>query len=386
MNAEENPRQELPTERPLQVCLDRSEVEPEDKKSDAVITRPFDPALIRVEPKLMTMDLLITRMRQDEIDLMPDFQRRDDIWGEAAQSRLIESLLIRIPLPAFYMDATNEDCWLVVDGLQRLSTLKRFVIEKNLKLTGLEFLTQLEAKGYDDLPRTFRRRIDETQVTIYLIEKGTPPGVKFNIFKRINTGGAPLTAQEIRHALNQGAATRLLARLADSDAFKSATDRGVNPKRMDDRECVLRFLAFVITPYTEYPVKKDFDSFLSDKMAEINAMNDVEQQRLEQRFKRAMIAANVIFGDEAFRKKYSPDAPRFPINKAIFESWSVNLDSLAEEDLVRIVSRKSQVVEGFMKLMHNRDFEAAVSSGTGDVKKVQKRFESIGNLLAEVMR
>ncbi|MDR3568341.1 MAG: DUF262 domain-containing protein [Syntrophobacteraceae bacterium] len=334
----------------------------------------------------MTMDLLITRMRQDEIDLMPDFQRRDDIWGEAAQSRLIESLLIRIPLPAFYMDATNEDCWLVVDGLQRLSTLKRFVIEKNLKLTGLEFLTQLEAKGYDDLPRTFRRRIDETQVTIYLIEKGTPPGVKFNIFKRINTGGAPLTAQEIRHALNQGAATRLLARLADSDAFKSATDRGVNPKRMDDRECVLRFLAFVITPYTEYPVKKDFDSFLSDKMAEINAMNDVEQQRLEQRFKRAMIAANVIFGDEAFRKKYSPDAPRFPINKAIFESWSVNLDSLAEEDLVRIVSRKSQVVEGFMKLMHNRDFEAAVSSGTGDVKKVQKRFESIGNLLAEVMR
>ena len=386
MSAKEKPQQEFPTERPLQVCLDRSEVEPEDKRSDEVIIKPFDPALIRVEPKLMTMDLLIKRMTQDEIDLMPDFQRRDDIWGEAAQSRLIESLLIRIPLPAFYMDATNEDCWLVVDGLQRLSTLKRFVIEKDLKLTGLEFLTQLETKGYDDLPRNFRRRIDETQVTIYLIEKGTPPGVKFNIFKRINTGGAPLTAQEIRHALNQGPATTLLARLADSDAFKRATDLGVNPKRMDDRECVLRFLAFVITPYSGYPVKKDLDSFLSDKMAEINAMDDVERQRLGQRFVRAMQAATEIFGDEAFRKKYTSNAPRFPINKALFEAWSVNLDSLTEEDLVRIISRKSKVVEGFIELMHNRDFEAAVSSGTGDVRKVEKRFKSIGSLLAEVLR
>lgn len=386
MSVEENLRQDLPDERPPQIWLGPSEVEPEDTTSDEVITKPFDPTLIRVEPKLMTMDLLIARMTQDEIDLIPDFQRRDDIWGEAAQSRLIESILIRIPLPAFYMDATNEDRWLVVDGLQRLSTIKRFVIEKNLKLTGLEFLTHFNGKGYDDLPRNFQRRIAETQVTIYLIEKGTPPGVKFNIFKRINTGGAPLTAQEIRHALNQGPATKLLARLATSDDFKRATDGGVNPKRMDDRECVLRFLAFVITPYTEYPVKKDLDEFLSDKMAEINSMNDVEQQRLEQRFVRAMKAAHEIFGRDAFRKKYSANGRRYFINKALFEAWSVNLDSLSDEDLAKIKSRKSQVVDGFIGLMLNRDFEAAVSSGTGDVRKVKERFGSIKNLLTEILK
>lgn len=386
MSVEENVRQDLPDEAPPQICLGPSEVEPEDTTSDEVITRPFDPTLIRVEPKLMTMDLLIMRMTQDEIDLIPDFQRRDDIWGEAAQSRLIESILIRIPLPAFYMDATNEDRWLVVDGLQRLSTIKRFVIEKNLKLTGLEFLTHFNGKGYDDLPRNFQRRIAETQVTIYLIEKGTPPGVKFNIFKRINTGGAPLTAQEIRHALNQGPATKLLAQLATSDDFKRATDGGVDPKRMADRECVLRFLAFVTTPYTEYPVKKDLDEFLSDKMAEINSMNEIELQSLEQRFVRAMKAAHEIFGRDAFRKKYSTNGRRYFINKALFEAWSVNLDSLGEEELAKIKSRKSQVVEDFIRLMHDRDFEAAVSSGTGDVRKVKERFGSIKNLLTEILK
>ena len=98
-SAEKNLQQDLQEEYPPQVCLNESEVEPEDTGSDELITKPFDPTLIRVEPKLMTVDLLIIRMRENEIDLLPGFQRRDDVWKEGAQSRLIESLLIRIPLP-----------------------------------------------------------------------------------------------------------------------------------------------------------------------------------------------------------------------------------------------------------------------------------------------
>src|SRR5262249_44885897 len=149
------------------------------------------------------------------------------------------------------MDATDDDKWIVVDGLQRLTSLKRFVLDKNLRLCGLEFLSQLKGKAYDELPRNFQRRIAETQVTVYLIEKGTPSDVKFNIFKRINTGGLPLSAQEIRHALNQGKVTKLLAQLANSAEFKKATDNSIRDDRMADREFVLRFLAFTITPYME---------------------------------------------------------------------------------------------------------------------------------------
>ncbi len=359
-------------------------VEVENVGSDERITDPFNPALIRVDTRPMTIDLLLTRIAHEELDLQPSFQRKGGIWNEGAQSRLIESMLIRIPLPAFYVDATNDDKWLVVDGLQRLTTLKRFIVDHTLKLRELEFLTHLQGKTYIDLPRQFQRHILETQVTVYLIEKGTPSEVKFNIFKRINTGGLPLSAQEIRHALNQGKATEILARLANSKEFKKAVDNSIRDDRMADRECVLRFFAFTITPYTKYKTK-EFDSFLNDRMVDMNKMSDQELEELENRFKRAMVAAFSIFGADAFRKRYRARATRYPINKALFESWSVNLSQLSDEQLQRLIVRKDKLIESFMNLMNNRAFDAAVSQGTGDINKVYRRFDSIKQLIEEVL-
>lgn len=136
-----------------------------DPDEDESIIQPFDPELIRVETRPMTIDLLLRRISYEELDLTPDFQRKDGIWNPRTKSRLIESILIRIPLPAFYMDATDEDKWVVIDGLQRLTTLKMFVNDQSLKLSDLEFLTHLEGKTFNDLPRNLQRRINETQVT-----------------------------------------------------------------------------------------------------------------------------------------------------------------------------------------------------------------------------
>jgi Protein of unknown function DUF262 len=368
--------------------LENSDHQDIDLDEDESIIQPFDPELIRVETRPMTIDLLLQRIKYEELDLAPDFQRKGGIWNQVTKSRLIESILVRIPLPAFYMDATNEDKWVVIDGLQRLTTLKSFVIDQSLQLSNLEFLPQLEGKIFDDLPRNLQRRITETQITVYLIEKGTPITVKFNIFKRINTGGLPLSLQEIRHALNQGKSTKLLEKLAESIEFRNVVHGSVNGKRMLDREFILRFLAFLILPYTDYKAT-EFDGFLSEIMTTINEKSDEEINDLEIKFKNAMQAADKIFGNDAFRKRYHIDGKRKPVNKALFESWSVNLSKLTHEQINLLEERKEKLKTGFILLMNEKDkepsFEASISYGTGNLSKVKRRFSAIEELIKEIL-
>ena len=207
---------------------------PEEKEER--ITQPFDTRAIRIDSKSGNMNTLLDRLENDEIDLAPDFQRQAGIWNERNQSRLMESLMLRIPIPAFYFDGTNDEKWLVVDGLQRLTAIRRFVIDQDLRLSDLEYLKEHEGKTFSELPRPLQRAIREADLVWYLIMPGTPANVKFDVFRRINTGGLPLSSQEIRHALNGKPVTDIIRVLAESDEFKSATACGISAKRMDDRE------------------------------------------------------------------------------------------------------------------------------------------------------
>lgn len=140
---------------------------------------------------------LINRLKHEEI-VTPEFQRNSDLWTLKVMSRLIESILLKLPLPIFYFDVSDPEKWQVVDGLQRLSTIRRFFVNKNLKLKNLQFLQELNGKHCDNLERGFQRTIDETTFLTYQIEAQTPKEVRYSIFNRINTWGTPLTAQEIR--------------------------------------------------------------------------------------------------------------------------------------------------------------------------------------------
>ena len=217
------------------------------------------------------------------------------------------------------------------------------------------------------------------------MEAGTPPEVKFNVFKRINTGGVNLNAQEIRHALYHGNSTEFLVELAESAEFKNATAHGVGSKRMADRECVLRFLAFAIVPYQDYP-SGDLDAFLNKGMAEMNAMDDSQLADLRSKFIHAMRAACKVFGDDAFRKPHSPGEGRKPINRALFEAWAVNLSRLTENDVQCLTSRSDDLRNRFAGLMKAPEFEKAVSQGTGDKKRVEHRFSDIERIIKETLQ
>ncbi len=151
---------------------------------------PFDPTEIRMETTALTVDRLTQRVAEGGIDMKPA-AGRGPTWTKVARSRLVESLLLRVPLPAFYIDASTPDCWSVVDGLKRLAVLDAFVNQGAFGLSGLEFLDHLEGKTFEELPRHFQRRILETKVTGHLIQEGTPEPVRAAIIRRIVTGGRP---------------------------------------------------------------------------------------------------------------------------------------------------------------------------------------------------
>jgi hypothetical protein len=360
--------------------------EDNDEEQEEKVSFQYDPEKINIVTREPTIEQLLRRIDEEALDLAPDFQRQANIWTLEAKSKLIESILIRIPLPAFYIDATNEDEWVVVDGLQRLSALKQFMIDKSdkrLRLVGLEYLKELNNKTYDELERRYQRRILETQVTVYLIEKGTPLAVKYNIFKRINTGGVPLSNQELRHALNPGQATKILANLASYPEFKRVVNLSESKKkRMDDREFIVGFLAFYLISYQEYE-DETRDSFLSKALSKINSLSKEEITNIEENFKKAMIAAFEIFNDNAFRKISNKNKRKFPLNKSLFEVWSINLSRLSIEDIQILKERKQNLIDTFVKYVDNdADFLASISQVKN---KIEHRFKTVEKIIQEVL-
>lgn len=380
----------------LQNGGEEEEVEPERENDEGapaferpLLEHPFNPAYINIRTLTPSLDTLIDRMAQDPPEIALDtesyFQRRPNLWSAEQKSRLIESILIRFPLPAFYFDGSDHRRWLVVDGLQRLSSIYHFVLDKKnpLRLTGLEFLTQLEGKTYDDLERDLKRLIRETQVVVYIINPGTPADVKFNIFKRINTGGLVLTPQEIRHALFQGTPARFIAELAEMPEFKEATTYSIKSDRMLDRDFANRFLAFYLLGYEKY--QPDLDTFMSRAMAQTQNMSEGELQKIKDDFAASMRLNYEVFGEHAFRKvPTNSNERRKPLNKALFEVFSVLFAHLTPEERTQLKKHKRAFKKAFAHLLHHDDgnqFFWAITSATGDRNRVHYRFARVQELI-----
>lgn len=354
-----------------------------------LMEKPFNPALINIDTKTPSLDTLIKRMAQTEPEIEMNtenyFQRNADLWDKEKQSRLIESILIRFPLPAFYFDGTNNNKWLVVDGLQRLSSIRNFVIKKSLKLVNLEFLTQLDGYGYDDLSRDLQRIIEETQIVTYIINPGTPDDVKFNIFKRINTGGLVLEPQEIRHALNQGEPAKFVAELADTIEFKRATAHAIKTDRMLDRDFVNRFLAFYLFGYENYT--PDLDTFMSKAMSHVNKMSHEEKIKCKSDFIHSMQLNLEIFEVHAFRKiERHPGSRRKPLNKALFDVFSVILSRLESSQMEKLKTQKKMLKEGLISLLDDEIFYTSITSSTSDKRRVTYRFTKVSQLVNSIVQ
>ena len=372
------------------------EVEEEDlyfPGTGPVIIKPYNTKFVDITSDTLSMSNLIDRFKYNEIELQPDYQRKGGLWSDSQKSRLIESILISIPLPFFYFDVRNDEKWEVVDGLQRLTSLREFIYDKTLVLCDLEYLTELNGKKFDELPRTYQRKLNESNFSTYLIREGTPDDVMMNIFRRINTGGIPLTPGEIRNACFRGAASNLVKALAECESFKIATRNKIKTDRMEDRDIVTRFLAFYLQSYNEYQGNMDLflDNVLSSikKKSNENIWHKSDSESVVKAFDKSMKLSIELFGPLAFRKmqknKDGTLAWRYgKINKSMFECVSASFAKLSEDKQNKLIENKQKFAEFFPKIFEG-DFYACVNSATGTVEHVKGRYETLNSFISQFL-
>lgn len=337
---------------------------------------PIDSLMIRTDRR--TVFEVCRRIEQEVYILDPEFQR-DFIWDENKQSRLIESAMMRIPLPVFYLAETQDGKIVVVDGLQRLSTFRRF-LKDDLRLKGLTYAEKMNGKRFTDLPPNLKHRVEDTSLTLYLIDSRAPDQAKLDIFERVNSG-EPLTKQQMRNCLYLGEATRWLARMAKTPEFLDATDGGLNSKTMRDRECINRFLAFCEAELGYYT--GNMDNFLRDVLLKHKNAGDAFWKSKTAAFIESMRLNKEIFGANAFRKVKSGVKPgRSVINVALFDVFSVLLARPNARDLL---PRTQALRDGLNRLLEYPDFVDSITLSTNSVRKVNARFEHASALIKRVL-
>ena len=347
---------------------------------------PLDSVFVRKDQR--TVNEVVKRINSKRIILNPDFQR-DFIWNTRKQSRLIESCLMRIPLPVFYVAEASDGRIIVVDGLQRLTTFKNylnneFAISKlGDGLEETDHKSSYMRKHFKDLPITLRERIEDTQLTLYILDAKAPDRAKLDIFERVNSG-EPLTRQQMRNCLFTGPATTWLREAAENDSFLRVTSSSVNTKTMRDREVINRFCAFYLLGVEQY--KSDMDDFLARSLEKMNSFNELELEKLFEVFVRSMKINYSLFGKHAFRKslaeltKYRWPA-RTVLNVALFDVCSV---LLANYEKSFVLEHSDQFLEKIAGLINDYNFFNAISYGTNGLTQVRTRFSLMKEAIAEI--
>ncbi len=344
---------------------------------------PLNSVFVRTEQR--TVIEVVKRIQAGRYDLNPEFQR-DFVWPVDKQSRLIESCLMRIPLPAFYVAEAKDGRIVVVDGLQRLTTFSRF-LNGDFALAGLggdrdqpaAQESPLMGKRFSDLPLNLQERIEDTQLTLYVLDAKAPERAKLDIFERVN-GGVALTRQQMRNCLYTGEATQWLKAASDSEAFLAATGGSLDRRSMRDREAINRFCAFTLLGIDRY--KGDMDGYLAESLNKMNQLSAQELDALRAKFDHAMWANRFLFGEHAFRKSLGAgdqQASRSVLNIALFDVCSVLLSDIPREE---VEARQAKLKDAVMTLVGDPKFNQAITSSTNSTKQVVARF----NLAKESIR
>ncbi|HWM93775.1 MAG TPA: DUF262 domain-containing protein [Thermoanaerobaculia bacterium] len=278
---------------------------------------------IRADAYSMSIGEWINLYRDEELNVHPEFQRFFR-WTPSQKTRLIESILLGIPVPPIFVAQTPDGIWEVVDGLQRLSTIFEFVgilkgedgdLKPALKLEATKYLSALEGKVWEDsdnpgqsFTQAERLQIKRAKLDVSIILRESGERAKFELFQRLNTGGSPLSDQEVRNCILVMVNRDFffwLRRLADHPSFQESvalTDRAVSEQY--DMEMVTRYMVFHDMDRGKLLSLGDVGEFLTDQIVRF-AESEGRDESEADKFKQVFDYISNTIGSNAFRR-YDP--------------------------------------------------------------------------------
>ncbi|MGN0760949.1 MAG: DUF262 domain-containing protein [Christensenellales bacterium] len=334
-----------------------------------------------------TTETINIQMVKQNIDLSPDFQRRD-AWTNQDKSRLIESLIMNIPVPPIILAENKQkrNSYIVIDGKQRLLSISRFYGDAGfepLKLSGLTVLKELNGKVKEQISEELIRSLENQTIRTIIIRNWPDEAFLYTVFLRLNTGSKKLSPQELRQALKPG---KFLKYLDDATANSVSIKKMLNNKkadpRMKDVELALRYFAF---KYFITEFNGDLKMFLDNTCDRLNQLWDDNHFIYEQDFKELENAINLSYllidnGAPFSRFENGFSSRRF--NRSIFELFSYYFCN--EQIRTAVQANKDLFKESFMRLNDDSAFISSISDTTKDPEKVVKRFELFATLLHNV--
>ncbi len=347
----------------------------EGEVEEAILDIPPERRVLRTEHYDFSVATLMGMMEpKDGVRgvSIPDFQRRY-VWSDRQASRLVESLIIQCPIPVIYLNQEKDETFSVIDGNQRLKSLKRFT-SNEFALVGLTSYPELSGLKFAELDARIQRHISNRVLRCTVILKETHPQVKFDVFERLNSGAVALTRQELRHGLYFGALLQEATKVAES--LKLAKLFGTRPdKRMKAEELVIRFWA-LHGRLSQY--EKPLASFITDYVESNRSPSGAVLGALVESVLVAHQRATELFGDEAFR--YSrEDGSRF--NAAVYDAHMLACAQLTPKQYEKALSRRAKIRLAYSALAESADYARIVTLATSDKAALLGRVQKVLTIL-----
>jgi hypothetical protein len=353
----------------------------DEAEDDTPLEIPPERRRVKTDRQDLPVETLHGWVNRGKLNLQPEFQRYF-VWNKSKASRLIESLLLDIPIPVIYVAEEQNSTYSVVDGQQRLTSIWAFINGKfpdnqDFRLSSLQVMTELNRKSFKNLEPELQEKILSYVIRVIVIEKDSDPDVKFEMFERLNLGAEKLNDQELRNCIYRGNYNNLLRELAQNPYLLKVIGSNTPHARMIDRQLILRFFAMWRNTHLKY--KSPMKRFLNSEMEKHRYINDKGIAEMRSIFEKSIEMAYLVFGCHAFRR-FNPGKDgslngswETKLNVAL---WDTILYSFSYYEKPQIIPIADRIREDFLDLMtHDSTFVEYITSTTDKPERIQYRAE-----------